>query len=413
MNPENPMHPMNPENPLKTLMAQLGVTAAELAAALRQTGGRRRGQPFSRPAVSHIVNHGQFPRTTPAAEVRRQIGEFLAGRGATPESLEGLWPAAATAGQGRKTKRTEKTQEATMLPKKSNLSQAALKHFQLRGQPFGDVEHDGQMYLGPAHRYARESLLEGMRGGGFKALVGESGSGKTTLLEECEEHIRRHGLGVALIRPPIVGMDRDTARGAPLRARSILMHILDAIAPESKRPQDLPRLTARAQRELAERQSGRRHCLVIDDAHRLNGHTLCHLKDFYELKLGRQRLLGIVLLGQPHLAARLDPANYELIQISQRCEVLALPPLCDDLPDYLQTRLAAAGSSARQVFAEDAYAALAQRLTGASPPAGRGKPAAVNLAYPLAVNNLAAAAMNLAAEFGAPAVTAEIVQETR
>ena len=393
---------------LKTLLHQHGITTTDLAKAVRQTGGSRRGQPLGRSAMSRLINHHEFPKTTPEAEVKQQIAAFLQTRGIAPENLERLWAEVAPPTHGNETT----TEEDIMLPKKSNLSPVALSHFGLRKAPFGDVESDADMYLGPHTRYAREALLEAMRNGGFKALVGESGSGKTTLAEECEEQIRRNDLGITLIRPPIVGMDTDQSKGAPLKARSILMHIMDVISPDSKRPQDLPRFTSLVQRELAARQASQRYCLVIDDAHRLHKNTLCHLKDFYELKLGRQRLLGIVLLGQPDLATRLDPANYEMIQISQRCEIVSLPPLADDLPDYLAARFAAVGAAAANVLADDAYESIRVRLTGTGNGSGR-KPTAINVAYPLAVNNLVTSAMNLAAEFGAPKVTADVVKEAR
>ncbi len=296
-----------------------------------------------------------------------------------------------------------------MLPKKTALSKEALTHFKLAGLPFGDVTADADMYLGGPVRMIREKLLIAMRTGGFVALVGESGAGKTTLMEECEEQIARQQEAVILIRPPIVGMDTDASKGSPLRARSILQHIMDVVAPNAKRPAELPRFTAAVQRELSAR-AGQRFCLVIDDAHRLHPSTLTHLKDFYELKLGRQRLLGVVLLGQPYLAKRLDPANYDMIQISQRCEVIPLPPLGEDLGDYLRARLASVGADAALVFADEAYPALRERLSGTPAQGGR-KQAQVNLAYPLAVNNLAMAAMNLAAAVKEKQVTADVVRE--
>jgi len=379
---------------LKDTLTAHRITPSQLGLALKQRDGRFQGQAYSRSAMAQLLNHGVLPKSTPETDLKRQIEDFLTRQGVSPAELATLWPTAATAS----TEETTKEHEA-MLPTKEELTQTARRHFNLLRDPFGDVEDDSQMYLSPQVLDARESLLDIMKHGGFMALVGESGAGKSTLLEDCEEHIRAHALPVTLIKPPITGMDTDKDKGSPLRARSILLMILDAVAPHSRRYQELPRLTAEVIRQLSERKSDQSFCLVIDDAHRLGGHTLNHLKDFYEFKMGRKRLLGIVLMGQPKLGQRLDPHNPDVVQITQRCKVEVLPPLLDatSIKAYLDTRLKLVGMAGDSIFADDAYEAIRTKLAGVVQGAAR-KAVTIEQAYPLAINNTVIRAMNLTAK---------------
>jgi len=391
---------------LKQILISHRINPGQLGLALTQTGGRFQGQPFSRPAMAQLINHGVFPKSTPEAELKQQIEDFLTRQGISPAELETLWKPVTADTPEPTTK-----EDNPMLPVKDELKQQALRHFGLLRDPFGDVEDDSQMYLSPQVLDAKESLLDVMKHGGFMALVGESGAGKSTLLEDCEEYIRAHSLPVTLIKPPITGMDIDKDKGSPLRARSILLMILDAVAPNARRYQELPRLTAEVIRQLSERKTDQSFCLVIDDAHRLGGHTLNHLKDFYEFKMGRKRLLGIVLMGQPKLGQRLDPHNPDVVQITQRCKVEVLPPLMDamSIKAYLDTRLKLVGMSASTIFADDAYDAIRAKLAGVVHGAAR-KSVTIEQAYPLAINNTVIRAINLVAKVMDDKVDAQAIK---
>jgi type II secretory pathway predicted ATPase ExeA len=402
---------------LNQALRDWGVTKDELA----------QGVGISRPSASLICNRNRWPRKRDPEALREDITRWLKDRLSQddiypPEAeLKGLWKEVAASRQSQDQPEAEapdQSESKEMLPRKASLTNEAKKHFRLIRSPFGDVETEADMFLSGSVRYSREFVLEKVRNGGFGAIVGESGAGKTTLMEEVEEYLLSNGHSATLIRPKICGMDTDSSKGSPLKARSILLTIMDAVAPDAPRPSDLPRLTAAVERALIARMSGEgdakhRFCLVIDDAHRLSGPTLNHLKDFYELKAGRTRLLGIVLLGQLRLGSRLDPHNPEVHQITQRCEVLYLPPLGADLEGYLERRYAAVGVAVDKVLAPDAYAAIRAKLAGRTTDGSTRKQVSIDLTYPLAVNNLLTAAMNEAAnpKMPSPLVTAEIIRE--
>jgi len=109
----------------------------------------------------------------------------------------------------------------------------------------------------------------------------------------------------------------------------------------------------------------------------------------------------------PELAEKLSEQNAAVREVVQRCEVITLPALGGQLSDYLAFRFKSAGVSLSSVIADSAIQAIHSRL---APPVPRGH-TAHTLLYPLAVHNLTTAALNLAAQHGAPQVTADIIHD--
>ena len=93
----------------------------------------------------------------------------------------------------------------------------------------------------------------------------------------------------------------------------------------------------------------------------------------------------------------------------QRCEKIRLAPMDGSLAEFVTFRFERAGADADTVITPDAVEALRERLTGPVSRAGANDP--VSLVYPLTVGNMMTAAMNLAAEIGAPIITPEIVNQ--
>ena len=148
--------------------------------------------------------------------------------------------------------------------------------------------------------------------------------------------------------------------------------------------------------------AGHSHVLIIEEAHSLPMATLKHLKRFRELKDGLRPLLSIILVGQPELATKLSEHNPEVREVVQRIELVALPPLGNNLAEYLGQRFKRQGLPLEKVMDNGALEALRARLT---PPRGEG-----SLLYPLAVHNALAGAMNRAADLGVPQVNADLVR---
>lgn len=391
----------------RTLQAH-GLSQRQLA---RQTG-------LSLTAVNAIVTRGHWPQRGQAA-ARAAFIQALRQAGATTAELRALalplapstqkaagapTPAAAPS----PTSDTSTGKDYAMLLENTPLTRAALKHFGLPRSPFvDDIQTRADVFQSAATRYARAALLDSAAHHGFMALVGESGAGKTTLVLELQERIREEQKDILVIKPYTLGMEASDTKGKTLKTAQIAEAVIYALDPQA-RLKNTPQARFRQMHELlrASRRAGRRHLLVIDEAHCLPVATLKHLKRFLdELKDGLQRLIGIALIAQPELRQLLLSQNPEVREVMQRCEIVELEPLDADLQAYLDHKFARFGLKSEQVFEPDAFDALRARLIHVP----RGSKTGISTCYPLAVHNLVARAMNGAAAAGWPKVDAQCV----
>lgn len=395
---------------LKGILMDYGVEQRAFAAAIIQTGGYVKGKPLSHTAAAAIVNNNVWPASTPRWEIIRQTGEFLRDLGVDesliatafdldPEdSHKHQHPKGCHSGQhGRASVPDIDPVETEML------SQQAKKQFALFRDPFiDDVQGPDDVFLSADQRYIREVLFATARHGGFVAVAGESGSGKTTLRRDMLDHIQREGLPVVAVQPRAI--DKAT-----LTASAICHAIIDDFNPGAKVPRSLEAQARQVERVLTESsRAGNSHVLVIEEAHDLNIQTLKYLKRFWELEDGFKKLLGIILIGQPELKAKLDERrNPEAREVIRRCEIAELMPLDAVLEDYLRLKFKRVGASYDAVFAKDAADGIRARLTRQ----GKTPRDSMSMVYPLTVNRLVVRALNLAAEMGEPRVTAELVKE--
>ena len=296
-----------------------------------------------------------------------------------------------------------------MLLQNQALSPEARKHFALPRNPFvDDVQGVDDVYQSKSVRYVRATLLDAALHHGFVAIVGESGAGKSTLAEDLEERIKADKRDVLVVRPYVLAMEATDAKGKTLKSAAIaeaLIAALDPAAPVRSNPQ--ARYAQLHTLLKASRAAGRRHLLVVEEAHCLPTATLKHLKRFLELKDGMQRLLGVALIGQPELRERLGSHNAEVREVMQRCEVVELEALDGELEAYLRHKFARFELKYEDVFAADAADAIRARLIHL--PRGAKASEAKSLCFPLVVNNLVCRAMNAAARVGFDKVDADVI----
>jgi len=374
---------------LKGLLTTLNLPQARLAAACG----------ISTAAVAQLINHGRWPVKLARDTLRARIRACLVQHGAQAQALARAFDDAPATSE----------KDAVMLLRKQTLTPGARQHFRLVRNPFEEVSTAAEVWQNDAIRYTRAAMLDAAKRGGFMAVIGESGSGKSTLRRDLIERITQDGEPVRIIQPySILGMDDRSERGNVMRATHIAEAILAEIAPQMRVPSSSETRFRKIHQELrASHQAGNRHVLIIEEAHALPIATLKHLKRFMELEVGFTRLLSILLIGQPELADKLSEQNAAVREVVQRCEVVTLPALGSDLPEYLGFRFKAAGAELGRVMDAKAVQAIHTRL---APPVPRGH-TAHTLLYPLAVHNLTTAALNLAAAHGAPVVTADIIHE--
>lgn len=303
---------------------------------------------------------------------------------------------------------TTANMEDEMILRKQTLTRQARQQWRILREPFADPQEPDDLYLSPEARYVRECMYDAATNGGFLAVVGESGSGKTTLREDMIERINLDGEGVVVIEPYMLGMGGGRT-GRTLRARDIAEAVIATVSPTTTIPASAE-IRARKLHQLLRdsNRAGIKHVLVIEEAHDLHPSTLKALKRFWELKDGLKRLLAIILLGQTELLARLGANQADVREVVQRCVPVQLPAIADPAA-FVRHRFERAGLDVDAVWDADALAALRERLMVAQDMQGRG----VYMGYPLAISNLATAAMNMAASLGEPRVSADVVRQVR
>ncbi|MBK9442573.1 MAG: AAA family ATPase [Comamonadaceae bacterium] len=402
---------MTPENSFSALLKEFGIPQSDLC---QVTG-------LGRSVISRICTHGIWP-TFHHIQARQAIDAYLAHRGLTPNQLQRLMhalhkkvgpsvlptPEAVPVSPATENQ-TETVKEDPMLLANAGLRPETRAHFKLSRNPFiDDVQSPDDVFQTPSVRYIRAALTDCALHHGFMAVVGESGSGKTTLAEDLQERIRIDGRPITVIKPYVLAMEGNDARGKTLKSSQIAESIACALDPSVRlRSSSEARFRQLHTLLTASRRAGQRHLLVIEEAHCLPIPTLKHLKRFLELKDGMQRLLGIALIGQPELRERLNGQNAEVREVAQRCELVELEPIDTELEGYLQHKFARFDLRLSDVFTADAFDAMRARLIHR--PRG-GTPADVrSLCYPLVVNNLVCRAMNAAASVPWPQVDAQVI----
>ena len=394
---------------LAPVLNEIGMTQIQFA----------RGTGLSRSAANRLIAHGDWPARN-AVDLRKRAESLLREHGATSAQLMPLFTTAtkklapeccehAEAVPPENQQHSKNPEEKTMLLQNEALSPDARKHFNLPRNPFvDDVQTPDDVYQTPSVRYVRAALTDCAQHHGFLAVVGESGAGKSTLAEDLEERMKADKKDVVIVRPYVLAMEASDTKGKTLKSSHIAESIAAALDPQLK-VKSSPEARFKQVHELlkASNRAGRKHLLLIEEAHCMPSATLKHLKRFIELKDGMRRLIGVALIAQPELRDRLSSQNAEIREVAQRCEVVELEPLDNELEGYLRHKFARFDLKFEDVFQDDAVDAIRQRLVHL--PRG-GKPSdARSECYPLVVNNLVCRAMNAATKRGWPQVDAQVI----
>ncbi len=210
------------------------------------------------------------------------------------------------------------------------------QYYGLDERPFSITPDPRYVFLSQRHRDALAHLLFGVGrggGGGFVQLTGEVGTGKTTLcrllLEQVPEKTR-----IALILNPM------------LEPRELLQAICDELEIDTDATNhSVQQLGSALNRHLLEcHAQGERVVLIIDEAQNMSREGLEQIRLLTNLETATDKLLQIILLGQPEL--RTIIGRPELRQLSQRITArYHLSPLnAQETMDYVRHRLAVAGA---------------------------------------------------------------------
>ncbi|MFZ0523818.1 MAG: AAA family ATPase [Candidatus Acidiferrales bacterium] len=219
--------------------------------------------------------------------------------------------------------------------------------FGLRENPFNVNPDPRYLFLTPQTREALDDLTYGIQTRqGLVLLTGEVGTGKTTLIYRLLEWLHQQRTPTAFI----------------FNSHLEINHLFDFILADFGVPFDsgLKRgALMRLNLWLMDRyRAGETPVLIVDEAQGLPSHVLEEIRMLLNLETPREKLLQIVLVGQPELEGRLN--RPELRQIKQRialrCKTAALT--LPETHDYIQARLQIAGAGEGPVFAPEAMDAV-------------------------------------------------------
>jgi len=220
-------------------------------------------------------------------------------------------------------------------------------YFGLKEAPFSITPDPRYLYMSERHREALAHLLYGIgEGGGFVQLTGEVGTGKTTLCRCLLEQVPPH-VDVALILNP----------------RLTALELLAAVCDELRIPYPVDTTSTKTLVDLLYRYlldahgRGRRTVLIIDEAQDLSIDVLEQVRLLTNLETTREKLLQIILIGQPELIDLL--ARDDLRQLAQRVTArYHLQPFSEvEARGYVRHRLKVAGQT-RAIFTDAALRRL-------------------------------------------------------
>jgi len=208
----------------------------------------------------------------------------------------------------------------------------------LRQPPFDITPNPRFLFHSIKHREAFNHLLYGVRERkGFVQLTGEVGAGKTTLCRAFLEQLDGK-FSTALILNPVLNSDE------------LMRAIATEFGLEVNGRDRLATIAAISDFLLRQTLAGKETVLIIDEAQNLTEDLLEQVRLISNIETDDRKLLQIVLMGQPELRDRLNSPR--LKQLRQRITVrYHLAPLTrNEVGQYIQHRLALAGSRGAPTF---------------------------------------------------------------
>jgi general secretion pathway protein A len=230
-----------------------------------------------------------------------------------------------------------------------------LDHFDLRERPFSITPDPRFLYMSARHREALAHLLYGLgEGGGFVQLTGEVGTGKTTicrcLLEQVPDNV-----DIAMVLNPKV------------TATELIATVCDELGVSYPAENtSIKTMVDILNRYLLDAHArGRRTVLIIDEAQNLSRDVLEQVRLLTNLETPTQKLLQIILIGQPELRELL--AREDMRQLAQRVTArYHLEPISrEETGAYIRHRLQICGTS-KVLFNKGAVDRI-QHLSGGIP----------------------------------------------
>jgi general secretion pathway protein A len=225
--------------------------------------------------------------------------------------------------------------------------------FGFRERPFDLAPDPRFLVFTDAHREALSNLEYGIASRkGITLLVGEAGTGKTTLIRTA---IGRQPAGVHCVHlsnPTLLRHEFNELLARQLglsdaaaRSKATMLVELDALLRER-------------------RERGETTVLIVDEAQSLPAELLEEIRLLVNIEANNDRLLSLILVGQPEIANRLNEASHRQLKqrIALRCQLRLLTP--QETAGFIAGRIGAAGGVGAQVFTREAVTLIHQHSRG-------------------------------------------------
>ncbi|HEX5421296.1 MAG TPA: AAA family ATPase [Gammaproteobacteria bacterium] len=215
--------------------------------------------------------------------------------------------------------------------------------FQLQEAPFRLTPDPQFLFASKQHARAKAYMESTIwLADGFVVITGEIGSGKTTLIESF----------LSELGDDVVIAHINQTQLTPIE---FLQALLVEFGFKPFQAQKIELLTMLRDYFVEQYAAGRKVLLVIDEAQNLSRPVLEEVRMLSGIEAQKEKLLRIILAGQPELAAKLDSPRLE--QLTQRVRLrfhlgaLSKP----ETREYIEHRLEVAGAGGRRIFTDDAY----------------------------------------------------------
>ncbi len=218
-----------------------------------------------------------------------------------------------------------------------------LELFKLRELPFRLSPDPQFLYMSKQHARAKAFMESTIwLTDGFVIITGEIGAGKTTLIESFLKEVSRDVVVAQINQTQVTVIDF---------LQSVLSQF--GFSPFKMKKAEL---IATLNNFLVEQYAaGRKVLLIVDEAQNRSMKVLEEIRMLSGVETTKEKVLRIILAGQPELNEKLDAP--ELVQLAQRVRLRfhlgTLPPL--EMRAYIQHRLDVAGADGRPIFAEDTF----------------------------------------------------------
>ncbi len=228
-----------------------------------------------------------------------------------------------------------------------------LNFYNLKKQPFHITPDPEFLYLSPSHREAKSAIIYGIsQKKGFVAIIGAVGVGKTTILRSYLESADKKHLKLIYVFNP------------QLTFEELLITIYQELGLDPGRHSVLELVNKLNEILIEEYRQGNTVVLIIDEVQNMPVDTLESLRMLSNLETSKDKLIQIVLVGQPEFKNTLD--LHRLRQLKQRIVIRSMIQTLTkkESLDYQKFRLKMAGGIPEKIFSAQAFNKIVNKAKG-------------------------------------------------